>query len=212
MSSSPLPCPRCRATGIAHPLVQHPVGGVVLFGCNHCGGVFLQQRCAMFLATHLPDDVLHTTARSASAAKAAPDRAAALHCPMCGNAMKRSHVAASQIEIDSCGCGTFYDKDEIAALAEGIRRTRWSSAVAAGAAVGVGAVGAVAVGGAALGVASMDDEQRNEVAEVATEVASLGVDVGAEVVAEVGVETAAEVGGSLLGGVFELLGGLFEGL
>lgn len=204
----------------------------MLYGCNHCGGVFLQQRCAMFLATRLPEHVLSTTARGAGAARAAPDRSAALHCPMCGAGMRRSHVAASRIEIDVCSCGTFYDKDEITALAEGIRRTRWSPAAGAalggvalgGAAlVGTAAIGGAAVGGAALGIGAMDDEHRNDAVEVAAEVADVGLEVGSEIVANVGVdaaaeaggtllEGAAEVGGTILGGVFEVLGGIFDGL
>jgi hypothetical protein len=189
----------------------------------------------MVLATHLPEDVLHTTARGASAARATPDRSAMLHCPMCGAAMKRTHVAASQIEIDVCGCGTFYDKDEISALAEGIRRTRWSpaggaalagAAVGGAALVGAGALGAAAVGGAAMGVAAMDEEHRDDALELATNVADVGLDVGGEIVGSGGAEAAAEVGGavlegagevaeaggSLLGGVFDILGGLFGGL
>ncbi len=196
-------------------LTEVPTPGVTLQGCNRCGGVFLSQACATHLAAQLPSLAIDVSTRGAAHATHRLDLASALCCPKCKSAMSRTKVSAAGIELDHCassGCGTWYDRDEIKRVTDAIRASGWGGArrpsnagLVAGAAVGAAAVGAVAVGMVASQQPSPGAESRSEVAvdmvEGVAEIATEGV---VEIVAEGGVE--------VVGGVFEILGGLFSGL
>ena len=148
--------------------------------------------------------------------------------------MARHHVAG--VEIDTCSQhGTWFDSGELqrvaralaarsaygarsgqAAATTGMNRGMLAAGAVAGGAV---AVGAVAAGAAiASNPEQVEKAQRqleasgsdlSEVAIDAVEIAAEVVDPGAVID---GAAVVAEVGGGLLSGAFELIGGLLSGL
>ncbi len=173
----------------------------------------MSQACATHLASRLPAMAIDVAAKGSAHATHQPDLAASLQCPACGGSMNRTKASAAGVELDHCGsrgCGTWYDKDEIKCVTDAIRASGWGTThprhgVAVGAAVGAAAVGAVAMGIAASHQQPPSDSSR---AEVAVDV----VEGVAEVATDGAVEVVAEGGGELVGGIFEVLGGLFSGL
>lgn len=216
---SKLACPRCQTDAPSGasplPLVEVQTPGVTLRGCNRCGGVFLSRACATHLAAQLPSLAIDVSARGSAHATHQPDLTRTLQCPGCRAPMHRTKVSAAGIELDHCpaSCGTWYDRDEIKRVTDAIRSSGWGprrSGPGVGTAV---AVGAAAVGVAAVGAVAIDAASRNQGpgAESRSEVAVDLVEGVAEIATEGVVEVAAEGTLTVVGGVFEILGGLFDG-
>ncbi len=190
-----LPCPRCAAEAAlrgaqAPALFACATAGVTLHGCGSCGGVFLEQRCAERLASQLPSAAIAAADRAARAARHQPDLSASLSCPMCRRPMKRTLAQRAGVELDSCACGTWYDRDEIRRITEALRASGW------------GGPAALAAGGTAVGAAAAAPALTQQPA--AQGVADVGVEAGVEVV------SSAIDGAAILGGVFDILGSVFD--
>jgi Zn-finger nucleic acid-binding protein len=190
-------CPRCR---VALHLGSTKSGP--MYGCRHCGGIWLNCEMSDRLTRSLDSDTLMLADSASHHARARVETAAALTCPSCGRSLVRQTVAKARVEVDACpNHGTWFDRDELQKVAR---------ALAAGRAYGVPLAGAVA-GGAALAAGAVEQRvnQNEEGAETGIEIAGEALDAGLEVadVAE-GASGALE----LAGGAFEILGGILEGL
>jgi hypothetical protein len=144
------------------------------------------------------------------------DTSVPIACPMCRSVLHRTRIGQAGVDVDHCPThGTWFDKDELGRVAQSFAAARAYGGHGGGAALaaGVGVAG-VAVAGTALAASQSNDFRRfanNIEPEDATDALELAVD-GGSVAFEVGaaVGDAADVG-DVAGGVFEILGGLFEG-
>lgn len=144
------------------------------------------------------------------------DTSGAIACPSCRSVLQRTRIGQAGVDVDYCPAhGTWFDKDELGRVAQSFATARAYGGHGGGAALaaGVGVAG-VAVAGTAL-AASQSNQVRRFADEIdpedATDALELAVDGGSaafEVGAAVG--DAVDVG-EVAGGVFEILGGLFEG-
>jgi len=204
-------CPRCGGVLWGRTL---PAGAG--HACGYCGGVWLDHAASKRVTEVLCSDTLAHAEAGARMARHVPDTRASLACPSCGSPLARSKVGQTGVEIDTCAAhGTWFDKDELARVAQSHATARAYGRHGSAALVGGAAVaGAAAVGAGAL-LASDPAVQRHaqnlsagdvaDAAEIAVDAGGAAFDVGAAVGDAVDV-------GEVAGGVFEILGGLFEGL
>lgn len=203
-----LHCPRCSAILWSRPL---PAGSG--HACGTCGGVWLDGAAAQHVTHVLCGETLgHADIASRTSAHRV-DTQSAIACPICRATLQRTRVGQAGVDVDYCTQhGTWFDKDELGRVAQSFATARaygGAGAVAAGA-----GVAGVAVAGTALAASQSNEVRRfaNELdPEDAADALELAVDGGSaalEVGAAVG--DAVDVG-EVAGGVFELLGGLFEG-
>lgn len=219
-------CPRCQ-----HQLVHGAHSGWTAWGCQYCGGVWLDIATARSLVAPLTDLGISTD-----------PGAARLPCPVCSHVMGPRFSPTAGVEIDECPAhGAWFDYQELLRVSGTVSRlhgtappptqsrfAKWGPpAAVAGAAVGV------AAGAAAMGMASGQDPHRDQASfadapqavvegadvsftlaegahEVASEAGSALVDAGASTAELVG--DAAEGAFAVLEGVFAVIGGIFEGL
>jgi Zn-finger nucleic acid-binding protein len=194
-------CPRCRVALHVGSTKNGP-----MYGCGHCGGIWLNREMSERLARALDSDTLALADSAAQHARARVDTAAALTCPSCGRSLVRRTVANARVEVDACpNHGTWFDRDELQKVAR---------AFAAGRAYGVPLAAGAVAGGAALavgaaGAAEQRVNQNEEGAETGIEIAGDALEAGLEVAdAAEGASGALE----LAGGAFEILGGILEGI
>jgi Zn-finger nucleic acid-binding protein len=106
---SELSCPRCSQllyVGRASELVLH--------GCGHCGGVWLNNADSTEITKTFPLQAVKLTQRAAERATVEHDAAATLSCPSCSQALSRVKAPYSWVEIDVCkDHGTWFDKGEL---------------------------------------------------------------------------------------------------
>jgi Zn-finger nucleic acid-binding protein len=194
-----LTCPRCRVALHFGSTRSGP-----MYGCGHCGGIWLDRAMSDRLTRALDSDTLALADAASHHAQSRVETSAPLSCPGCGAALTRQNVANARVEVDSCAShGTWFDRDELQKVARAFAAARAYGAPLA-AAAGV-------AGGAALaaGAAGQRVNQTEEAGETGLEIAGDALETGVEVAdAAEGASDALE----LAGGAFEILGGIFEAL
>ncbi|MCK6536057.1 MAG: zf-TFIIB domain-containing protein [Polyangiaceae bacterium] len=187
-------CPRCGGALWARELPQGSG-----HACGTCGGVWLDTAAASHITRVLCSETLAHAEAGARIARHPVDTRGAIACPTCGAAAQRSLAGQARVEIDVCPAhGTWFDRNELERVAQAHAAARaYGSAVVAGAAAGGAALMAAQPRGQGVDAA--------DVAEIAVEGGSAALEVGS---ALGDAADAADVAGT----VFELLGGLFEGL
>lgn len=162
----------------------------------------------------------------------------AIVCPTCHAPLQRYLASSQRIELDHCPQhGTWFDRDEVTRLAHALAVDRAYNAynrgpagqgMSTGAKVAVAAGGVAVAGAAAYAVHEVIEhrQRRYDVdAEVVADVAETGAELSSEGVLEGGMEemasdaahagvevagAAAEAGSEAVGGIFEMLGGIFD--
>lgn len=217
------PCPRCATP----TLLQAEHDGRIMLACTRCAGLWLDRGDADGLLAPLTDLHVHTAAY------------APLPCPRCRVAMPAQYSAAANVEVDRCQThGAWFDRDEVAHIANAITRMRgqappslpapytqsgWGAA-AAGVAVGTAAVALAAATGAGTPEqthhSAVDSTfHAAEAVAYVPEVAELAVDSAATVgegaveVASSAAELLSSVGdvGEVASGALEVGGAVLEG-
>jgi Zn-finger nucleic acid-binding protein len=193
-------CPRCLV-----PLYIGHASGVTLHGCGRCGGVWLASACARRVAEALPSDAIELAGRASKNAQAPADTSALVKCPICARPMTRTRAAAAGVELDVCGVhGTWYDRDELAKIAQAISTSSWGSArTGAGAAVGVAAGTAIAAGAVVAQSAAASSAASTTQSTMAEAAVEIGTEVVLEVAGEGILEGAFAVVGGILGAIFD---------
>ena len=161
--------------------------------------MWLDTAAASHITQVLCSETLAHAEAGARVARHPVDTRGDIACPTCGAVAQRSLAGQARVEIDVCPAhGTWFDRNELERVAQ---------AHAAARAYGSAAVVGVAAGGAALMAAQPRGQgvDAADVAEIAIEGGSAALDVGS---ALGDAADAADVAGT----VFELVGGLFEGL
>jgi Zn-finger nucleic acid-binding protein len=103
-----LQCPRCKASlyeGLAH--------GVIVLGCDVCGGVFLDNAASTAILRRNDVEIAAIAVRATRRAVAAFDTSVAeLRCPRCPSLLQR--VTAQGVDLDICQAhGTWFDSEEL---------------------------------------------------------------------------------------------------
>lgn len=199
-------CPRCRVA-----LTAGQARNVTLHGCAQCGGVWLDNASASRMVQAYEADALGMADRAAQSATTATDTSVrGIPCAACDAPMEVRRVY--QVDIDVCPQhGTWFDAHELRKVSDAMaqaRRQQFRSGpqghqprrppqgsraqhVNNDTAFVVGYVAADAM----------------DVADVGLDVVDVGSDAAGEVVGVV-----ADGGADLLGGAFELVGGILGGL
>lgn len=213
MSTSTPACPRCGGVLWGRAL---PAGHG--HACGNCGGVWLDNAAGKRVSELLCSETLGHAEAGARTARSAVDTSAAVKCMTCGKTLERITIGPAKVDVDYCSeHGTWFDKDELARVAQSYATARaygrhGSGAVVAGAAV----AGAAMAGGALYASQHQSTLERagqsidaETVADVAIEGGGLAFDAGAAIGDAV---DAGEVAGGAAEAVFGILGGIFEGL
>jgi Zn-finger nucleic acid-binding protein len=120
-SKPSLPCPRCNVG-----LFEGAAGGVSLWGCGSCGGVWLDNAGSFVVRSRIEQQLFELTDRAARAKKTSPDTTALAKCPVDRKDLERVEVKG--IQIDVCAeHGTWFDAGEARALASAFNRERLES-------------------------------------------------------------------------------------
>jgi Zn-finger nucleic acid-binding protein len=111
------PCPRC-----GHGIQGARAGDTSVDGCTTCGGVWIDNVTAQTLVQSGGVNVRFAANAFASVARAAPDPAPPLACPVCTQPLERVKVAAAgSIEIDVCRAhGTWFERNELERVAAAV--------------------------------------------------------------------------------------------
>jgi Zn-finger nucleic acid-binding protein len=195
-------CPRCRVALHFGSTRSGP-----MYGCGHCGGIWLDRAMSERLTSALDSDTLALADSASQHARTRVETSATLACPSCGAALARRNVANARAEVDSCAShGTWFDRDELQKVARGFAAARaYGAPLAAGAAVAGGA----ALGAGTAGLVEQRVNQTQQAGETGIEIAGDALETGVDVAeAAAGASDALE----LAGGAFEILGGIFEAL
>jgi Zn-finger nucleic acid-binding protein len=108
-------CPRCYVA-----LAELGITAGTAEGCPKCSGVWLDDAAFAEVRTQLYARLAGTPHEDADPR---PDRSAPLACPQCKKPMLRTRVG--HVEVDVCtGHGTWFDRDELARVAQAIARAR----------------------------------------------------------------------------------------
>lgn len=122
LSPSPHYCPRCMT-----PMLVGPAGGLFVHGCPSCGGVWLGTECARQFSMELPAEALELAAKHAALAQESAKTLPLIDCPVCGTRMARTHASAAHLDLDYCDKhGTWYDRNELGAIARVLSNSRWN--------------------------------------------------------------------------------------
>jgi Zn-finger nucleic acid-binding protein len=109
-----MPCPACGL-----PLEEQRSLGVVLQGCNACGGVWLDKDQARAVTTHIAGSlrvVLASDKVTRAKAGRQPASARTRRCPV--DAEPLTLVETDGVEVDVCQVhGTWFDADEVRRIA-----------------------------------------------------------------------------------------------
>jgi len=122
LSPSPHHCPRCLT-----PMLVGEAGGMSVHGCPSCGGVWLGTECARRFSLELPPEAIELAAKHSALAQESVKTLPLIDCPVCGKRMQRTHAAAAKLDLDFCdNHGTWYDRNEIGALARVLSKSSWN--------------------------------------------------------------------------------------
>jgi Zn-finger nucleic acid-binding protein len=105
-------------------LVRADTSAATLFGCQSCGGVWVDPDACQRIYDAVPSDTLDAagrTARDSHDVSTAPSIA----CPQCAAPLLRQRIQGAQIDIDTCAThGTWFDRDELTTVALAIAADR----------------------------------------------------------------------------------------
>lgn len=199
LSRSPHECPRCH---VALLLSKTPKSTLTMHGCPSCGGVWLNPDCAKRFSSALPHDALALASKYAKNAASEVDTAPSVQCPVCKWTMKRTHIAAAQLEVDGCNAhGVWYDRNELQSIAKAMAKLNWltpSSNAAAIAATATTVVASSALTNPSVSKAGGDIADH---VETAVDV----IDAGLEVADVVDVVDVASGAGEIISGFFDFI-------
>lgn len=102
-----------------------------MWGCPHCGGVWLDNATAQRVVQTLCQASLSLAQQAAQSSQAKLDLSTELMCPVCHHPMARHRVEKAWLDIDWCQHhGTWYDKGELDKVARTahVQSTDWRSA------------------------------------------------------------------------------------
>jgi Zn-finger nucleic acid-binding protein len=196
-------CPRCGT-----PLASVQTRSALLSGCQACGGVWLDNGSTQRVIDALCGDTVGRADALSRFAQRPTDRERQIACPVCTQALARWTVPEANIDVDFCrDHGTWFDRDELGAVARSYAARR---AYGGGAAAGVAVAGAGAVAMAAQDP-GLQERARQAVQGIDAETV---IDVGTtalEFVDPVDVVEGAGVAAEFAGGLFGVLGGILDG-
>ncbi len=109
-------CPRCRID-----LQERPAHELVIHGCVHCGGVWLDPTGVARLNVALSVQTLKAVDAVVGAGEKKPDQTRSIDCPRCAEILIRTAVPKAGVYIDRCPeHGAWYDRDELQAVARAL--------------------------------------------------------------------------------------------
>jgi Zn-finger nucleic acid-binding protein len=114
-------CPRCRDV-----LLRVCPGPLAILGCEVCTGVWVDAATSRDLASNRLNVVIIELVLRAipSSANKPRERAAEVHCPICGVPASRRFLAEAGVTVDACALhGTWFDDGEFLSTARGIAKT-----------------------------------------------------------------------------------------
>jgi Zn-finger nucleic acid-binding protein len=109
-----------------------PVGSAPAFGCNACGGLWLEPEAAVHVMQGLGDaldsELAATSKNQSRVSKSpAPPDAGSRACPRCAQPMMR--VVVGETTVDTCAAhGTWFDKNELDGVVAACRKMRAAQA------------------------------------------------------------------------------------
>lgn len=122
LTASPHYCPRCLT-----PMLVGQAGGLSVHGCPSCGGIWLGTECARRFSMEVPAEAIELAAKHSALAQESAKTLPLIDCPVCGIKMQRSHASAARLDLDFCGLhGTWYDRNEMGAIARVLESSRWN--------------------------------------------------------------------------------------
>jgi Zn-finger nucleic acid-binding protein len=93
---------------------------MVLHGCGQCGGLFVDIAGSRRLQKAFPMAATKLADRASAAARRSPDLLQGVACPVCQKQMTRTRLPDTTLDIDICGHGTWFDRDELRRAAEAL--------------------------------------------------------------------------------------------
>jgi hypothetical protein len=108
------------------------VGSAPAFGCNACGGLWLEPEAAVHVMQGLGDaldtDLAATSKNQSRVSRSpAPPDTGSRACPRCAQPMMR--VVVGETMVDTCAAhGTWFDKNELDGVVKACRKMRASQA------------------------------------------------------------------------------------
>lgn len=191
-------CPRCKLR-----LHAASVGPITLQGCGGCGGLWLDNESTRVVIAQVNPEVTSLARMAASNAQKSPDLRQPITCPICSRLLRRVPGGDPSVQVDICDeHGTWFDRGELAQIAD-LARAHRRSHTAAGAAAAVGSLGLV-------GVAVAQHPSTAAGLQAASSALAEGASAGSgliDAVAEVSIEVCAEL---VFEGVCALVAGIFE--
>jgi Zn-finger nucleic acid-binding protein len=132
---SELACPRCAVT-----MFIGRGSEMLLHGCGHCGGIFIDVEDSQRLQRAYPMAATELADRAAMASFDTPNLRAQVACPVCHETMQRTRLGGTTLELDVCSDGTWFDRDELRRAAETLHPAQPKSTVVLGVAEPEGGV------------------------------------------------------------------------
>jgi Zn-finger nucleic acid-binding protein len=120
-----LGCPHCRRA-----LHRGLHGGTYFDACGGCGGVWLDNNVSVAITQHADAMLLSLVERVSSQAAPFAPLVVRPACPICAAALERFRIA--EVDVDICRAhGTWFDREELHAVARAFENDRAARARAA---------------------------------------------------------------------------------